>query len=326
MNGPDAPPKLDRRDLRLLLELDRDCRQPLTRLAKVTRSALETARYRISRLERLGVIKNYLAVIDGGRLGFYYYKVFFRLHNATEEAVQRIIKDLSADPRICWIVRVEGAFDIGFTPRVSNPAEQSVLLDELRGKFSPYLRAWKLSVNIRMDFFSRDYLVSSARRKPGSGSYAASREPFTLDALGSKVLTKLAATPRASAASIATDIGVSTDTVLSRIRTMEQSGVLVRYSLVTDVRVLGHVNFYVLVYLSSLGTAREAEFVAACAAEPSIVYLIKTLGEWDYELSIEAPTIQAYRSVMMRLTRDFFDIVQEFDGLMVERLHKYLYP
>lgn len=318
--------KLDKKDLKIVTELDRDCRLPLKELAARIGGAVETTRYRIRRLEEIGVIKNYLTVINGGRLGFYYYKVFFRLHNVKENNVQQMMLELAADPRICWVIRTHGNFDIGFTPRVSNPAEQSELLDTLRTRYSQYLKRWTLSVNIRMDFFSRDYLLGVSRRKKIKNSYVVSHLPLTLDRIGSSVLRELAANPRSSASAIAERLRVSVDTVLARVRMLEKEMVIVRHSLVTDVRILGHVNYYVLVYLSNVTAKREADFCAFCALQPNIVYLIKALGDWDYELSIEAPTFEEYRRVLMELTHEFDDIIDECNGMLVEEIKKYVYP
>ena len=320
------PVTLDKKDRRLLLELDRDARVSLTVLSRRLKTLIETLRYRIQRLISSGAIKNFLTIIDGGRLGYYYYKVFFRLHNVSEQIVQQIVRELCAEPRICWVIRVDGNYDLGFTPRVSNPAEQSALMDELRSRYANYLQRWTLSVNIKMDFFARDFLVGSASRKEMLGSYSAQKEPLELDDIGRRVLNALSADPRSSATAIAEQERVSKDTVLLRMRRLEREKVIVRYSLVTDTSALGQVSFYVLVYLNHVAAEREAEFVRCCAAEPNIVYLIKSLGEWDYELNVEAATVQDYRDLMMRLTRSFSDLIQEYNGMMVQRIYKYVYP
>lgn len=318
--------KLDKKDYKLLLELDRNCRISLKELAAKIKSPIETTRYRILRLEKQNVIKNYLTVIDGGKLGFYYYKVFFRLHNVKEETVQRIISELIAHPKICWVIRTDGNFDIGFTPRVSDVVEQSRLLDQLRSKYSKYLKRFTLSVNVRMDFFARDYLVGNQSRKLTPATYSAQSENLKLDAIAQKVLVLLSENPRESGSVMADKLNCSSETVLSRIRFLEKQKAIIRYSLVTDVEVLGFVNFYVLIYLADLSVERENEFRDFCACQPNIIYLIKSLGEWDYELSVETRTIQEYRDLMMRLTREFSEIIQEYKGMMVQKIEKYIYP
>lgn len=71
---------------------------------------------------------------------------------------------------------------------------------------------------------------------------------------------------------------------------------------------------------------REREFAELCAREPHVTYVIEPLGDWDYELNLEIPTIESYRAILQRMTREFSDIIQEYDGLMVDRIEKYVCP
>ena len=224
------------------------------------------------------------------------------------------------------MVRVDGSYDVSFTPRVENPLEQSRLMDELRGRYAAIIQDWTLSVNVRMYFLSRDYLIGAKRRKAVLGSYSAQEAPFEPDALGRRVLEELAARPRAAGAEIARTCGVSTETVLSRIRLLEKERVLVRYMTVLDNQVLGRVNYYVLVYLSHLTPEREQAFARWCAQHPNVVYLIKSLGAWDYELSVEVASGREYRAMMMDMTREFSDIIRQYSGMVVHEICKYVYP
>ena len=316
----------DEKDFQILLELDRNCRQSLVALKEKLRIPIETLRYRIQRLKESGVIKNFLTVIDGGHLGFYYYKVFFKLYNVNPSIIQKLSEELAAHPQICWVIAVDGNYDLAFTPRVSNPLEQSILLDSLRSKYSKYIRRWSLSVNIKMDFFSRDYLLGVKERPKALGSYSTKAEVVPLDQTAQQILQALARDPRQSAAAIGRDLNISSDTVLDRIESLEKNKIIVRYTIVTDPSVIKHHNFYVLVYFSHFDPQREKEFIQFCTREPNIVYLIKSLGDWDYELSVEAAKLAQYRELLMKISREFSDIVYECNAMFVSKIYKYVYP
>lgn len=323
--------KIDKKDRKILLELDRDARQSYAEIAKRCDMPAETVRYRIKNLEQLKIVQNYLTVIDGGKLGYYYYKVFFKFHNVDESKVQKIISYLTAHPNICWVVRVDELFDIAFTPRVFDPIEQSQLMDSLRKRFSEYLLQWTLSINISMDFLTRDYLTNSKRKATPKGSYSARadsarREPVKLDGESRAVLQAICETPRASTAEISSRLDIPDYTVQNRIRLLEKSEIIVRYSMVLNNDALAQVNFYVLLYLNALSDEREAALKKFCRSQPNIVYMIKSLGEWDYELSIEADNVDTYRRLMMELNSSFSDIIKKSTGLMVRQIHKYVYP
>lgn len=319
-------PRADRKDRRILRELDRDSRQSYTAIAKRLSMPAETVRYRVQKLLEQGAIRNFLTVIDGGRLGYYYYKVFFKLHNVDERIVQEIIAYLEKQPEICWVVRVDEVYDLGFTPRVSGPAEQSRLMDSLRQRYAKYILGWTLSVNVAMEFLTRDYLTGTQRKLARGGSYGIQRAPFRLDASGRGILDALSRDARASAREIAAGLPIGPDAVLDRIEELERERVIVRYSCVLDCDALAQVNYYVLIHLNHISAKRDAEFQAFCRSEPNIVYLIKALGRWDYEISIEAPDVATYRELMQRMNREFSDIIQHCTGMLVRRIHKYTYP
>ena len=37
-------------------------------------------------------------------------------------------------------------------------------------------------------------------------------------------------------------------------------------------------------------------------------------------------TVQQYRELIMDLTREFSDIIRDYNGMIVSRIHKYIYP
>jgi DNA-binding Lrp family transcriptional regulator len=319
--------KIDKKDKRILRELDINSRVGYADLAKKLSMPPETIRYRVEKLLSLGIIRNFLPVIDGGRLGYYYYKVFLKLHNVRESDVQNIIESLAANPRICWVVRVDEVYDVGFTPRVSNPAEQSALMDQIRRRYSKYLLSWTLSVNVHMEFLTRDHLLGvSSRRAMPLGSYSVAKKQIPLDSLNTQIISALSSDVRASARDIATTLPISPDTVLDRIRFLEREKVIVRYSYVPDFSSMGYLNYYVLIYLNELSIEREEAFIAFCRKQPNIVYMIKSLGAWDYEINVEVSSIDDYRNLMQMLNREFADIVQQTTGMLVRTIHKYVYP
>ena len=66
---------LDELDLRLLHELQQDCRTPLHELAKKVGHPTSTVHYRIKRLERAGIIEGYYAKLNSEKIGMDYITV-----------------------------------------------------------------------------------------------------------------------------------------------------------------------------------------------------------------------------------------------------------
>lgn len=314
---------LDRLDRRLLLALDRNARMSYSALSKGLSMPEETVRYRTNALVRSGIIKNFLTIFDAGKLGVSYYKILMKLHNVDEAGVEGISRHLLGQEAVNWVARLDGMFDLAFTIRVAHLQDLSMFLDALREKFYRFIHRLVMAVNIEVDFFAREYLVPGSKRQKGSSAiYTVSGTEMKIDELDRSILRVLSNKPRISAKDLAATFSVSAPTISSRISAMERAKVITGYRLLLDSALTGHFNYYVLLYLNMLSKERLSAFTGYCKSQPNITYFIKALGEWDYELNIEAETVGQYRTLMMNLTKEFSDIIRDYSGMAVLAVHK----
>jgi len=61
--------KLDKKDLEILREIQKDCKQSSKRMSKKLRTPITTIYSKIKRMEELGIINGYNAVVSGKKLG-----------------------------------------------------------------------------------------------------------------------------------------------------------------------------------------------------------------------------------------------------------------
>ena len=86
--------KLDIKDRKILYELDINARQSFSEISKKVRLSKEVVNYRIKRLEKLGIVKGYYALINISRLGYMCNRFLIKLKNATPKKEQEIITNL----------------------------------------------------------------------------------------------------------------------------------------------------------------------------------------------------------------------------------------
>ena len=323
-------PKLHENDCRLLYELDRNCRQPYSKLGDAVNLSQEAARYRVQRLVESGIINKFCTVVDAAKLGFAYYKVFLKLHNVTEKIIQEIILFLSKSASVAWAVQVDGSYDVGFAVKAANihdVLELSKVIDDLTTVFNCFVNKRVFCVNIAGEYLNRDYLVNHARKPQSHGFYSVLSEPVELDELNIQIVKLLAEDARRSAVDLAAVLPISSDAVLQRIRRLEKLKVITRYNLILNHYLFDHVHYKVFVFLNRTSPERQIAFLDRCKTKPNVIFVVKTLGEWDCELDIEVRDLREYKRVMMDLTSEFADIVTDYDGLVISRIHKYnLFP
>ncbi len=123
--------KLDKKDLKLIYELDRNARIPYSQLAKKVGLSQESVRYRVNKLIKEEVIKKFFTVIDISKIGFTFYKILLKLHNVDETKVSNMINWLSQKKEIVWLTTLDGNYDIGCVIKSRNIFEFNKTLEEI---------------------------------------------------------------------------------------------------------------------------------------------------------------------------------------------------
>lgn len=314
---------IDALDTGLLLHLDRNARVSYADLSRALKVPQETIRYRVNALRERGIIESFIAVVDPGKLQAEVHKVLLKCRNVDEARLEKIIEGLLQHGDVNWVARFDGLFDIGFTIWVKRIRDLSTFVDELRWKHHRYIHRIALATNIEAEFFSRTFGTREFRTLAERSRYTSPELPLKVDEIDLHIVQLLSADPRSTATEVARKVGVTSETVLTRIAKLEKTGVITGYRLVLNSSAMGQLNYYTLVYLQSTSRKRLQEFLDFCRRHQAITYLIKALGEWDYELNIEVGTALEYRSLMMSLTKEFSDVVREYYSLDVGKVHKF---
>ena len=106
--------KLDLKDKKILFELDFHARDSNASIAKKVRLSKQGVDYRIRRLIKKGIIDGFIPIINGNQLGYFYGRVIVKMQNLTHEKENMILKELLTDRRFNWVIKNEGAYDLGF--------------------------------------------------------------------------------------------------------------------------------------------------------------------------------------------------------------------
>ncbi len=111
-------PKLDRRDIKILKLLQEDCKLSSREIAKKINSPITTVFTKIKRMEKLGIIKNYKAVLDAtaldkGTTAFILASFIYRNPETSASLSQRdLAKQISRFPEVQEVHIITGDWDI----------------------------------------------------------------------------------------------------------------------------------------------------------------------------------------------------------------------
>jgi len=187
-----------------------------------------------------------------------------------------------------------------------------------------YISERVIATILHGEYFVRDYLVDGRRKYEGRESFfGAVPAPVKMNGTDWNVLYNLARESRKSAVDIAERVGVKPEVVIGKIRKLEKSGVVKHYNVVPNESEYPYHHYKVLIGLKNISEDRERDLMEYCRAQKNIVYVVKSLGPWEFEIDLEVESAAAFREAMMDIKTKFKDILKDYSALTIYKVHKY---
>ncbi|NBV77540.1 Lrp/AsnC family transcriptional regulator [bacterium] len=121
-----------------------------------------------------------------------------------------------------------------------------------------------------------------------------------LDEKDKAILTCLINDPRISVADIARELNVQRDTVLYRIKRLEQRGVVTKYHTIVDPQALGLSMFVLLlIKLTPVSGEEVQSFVQKLVAHKNVTHVSRLIGIYDYAAQVAAEDVFVLDSVIV---------------------------
>ncbi len=316
--------KLDIKDRKILYQLDINSRQSNSEIAKKVGLSKQVVGFRIKRLVKERIISFFYSVIDISKLGFTVHKNFLRLQNLDRGKEKEIIEFLKNHPNVVWIAGCDGKFDLAFGTWAKDMTFLDKTLTELNKKYGEYIAERQIATIIRGDYFIRDYLIN--KKEPSAyreSFFGAVPSPVKMDKNDWEILLMLGENSRNTAVDIARKIKLSADAVGERIRKLEKSGVIKHYNIVPNESKYPYLHYKVLIGFRNISEPREKVLREYCRVNSNIVYIVKSLGPWEFEIDLEVENVEKFREIMMDIKTKFNDILKDYTTLNIYQVHKY---
>jgi Lrp/AsnC family leucine-responsive transcriptional regulator len=312
----------DSRDRRLLYELDLNSRQPLSGLAKKLRLSKGAVAYRVRNLQERGVIKQFQAIVDTGKLGYTSFRLYLKLSGATPQKEQEIIDFLKRKEITMWLVSIEGEYDIGAAFLARSIGKMNALWKELLERYLNYIDERQFAILTRVRYFSRAYLAG-LDQNDYEADFATEPEETDLDGTDMAILRLLARDARVPIIEIASKAGVTPKTVIARIRSLEKRGIIVGYRTVFDLDMLGYQYFKIDFRLHNLTQEKLRRFKGYILSHPNIIYEDEVLGGDDLEIEMQVASTQELNKILMGIRLNFAEIIRGYRTMLFTKEHKY---
>ena len=150
--------KLDSKDKKIIEELQKNCRQTIAEIAKVTKLPRDIVVYRIKKLEQTKVIRAHHTMLNPTKLGYPLYSyVFFSSYNLKPEEETKFINYLKSRKQIIYVAKNSGEFDFTIGICAKDYMDFDNIIRDIRQRFIDVIKEIKITPVIQEYKF--DYMV-----------------------------------------------------------------------------------------------------------------------------------------------------------------------
>lgn len=129
------PVRLKEEDMKILWELSKNARMSNTELSQKLNMKMSTIQYRITRMEKTGVIQAYKPLISASKIGRNRHLVMLKLNYKNKEQEQKLLNYLKELPYTKFIAKGIGRWDFTVTIHEKDMKQFDQIINQLRENF-----------------------------------------------------------------------------------------------------------------------------------------------------------------------------------------------
>jgi len=310
--------KLDLYDNKLLYELDKDSSINLSKLAKKLRRSKQFILYRMKKLEEVGIITGYHAIVDMSKLGYFTFRVYFKFQQMTKEDGKEFVEYIRNNLKQVWtITSMHGKWDYALFLGVKTISEFHNIWDEIMMSYKEKIKSYNVAVYAPIYNFNRKFFLEESKesieRIYGTG------EKEKVDDLDWKLIKIYANNVRQSSLEVSEKLKVSPDTVRKRIKKLEKRKIIVGYKIGLNLEKLGYVSYRVDLQLIS--TKRNKELFNYCRNHRNIYQINKSIGGADFEIEVIVKDLENLIELIDEIKTKFKDVINDVDYFGFSTFH-----
>ncbi len=316
--------KPDEKDIKIILELERNSRQTYSEIAKKVRLSKQSTSYRIKTLIENGIITHFVTVADVQKLGYTFYNVFFQFTSVTKEKEKEIMKYLKKIPEVCWLVSCVGKWDAIVAILVKDIKEFHNCVEDILDKFKGTIKERAFFIVVDAYPCLKKYLFK--KEPPIQTSYFfGSREPTKLIELDFKIIKELGQNTRITNSEIARKIGIRYETVKRHIEKMKKSGFIQQFTIKTNPRAYGYEWHNILLQTEPMAHEERRKFLNYLKEHPNVVFIDNATGAWEFMIDVHTKNQMEAKEIITELMERFPKTIRSYELLTITKEHKVTY-
>lgn len=318
------PQTLDLKDRRILYLLNENARFTTNKIGSILSCSREVVEYRIKKLQKEGIISNFITLINGSRLGFDTYLMLIQLQNFSSESEKQIIEKIKAHPFSKWIAKTTGSWDLQVALAAKDKRHLAQVVDDIALICGNHLRHYDLTINIEfMKVEDLAFLIPEGINYNPKTTMSAGND-FRPDEKDYAIFKHVTNNGKFQLIELAKQIGMSVDATKARLKNLEKHGFILKYQGVIDISKLNRIVYYLFLKFSTFSKKEESRLKEFFTQMKQAAFVERIVGNWDVRIEIIAEDAQEYEQTLTKIREFFSTELKYYHSSLMLKEHKRL--
>jgi len=316
--------KIDVKDRKILYQLDLNSRQSLRTIGSSVRLTKNVVQYRIDRLVKNGVIRNFYTSIDFYKLGYINLGIYVNYQYYTPEIEQDIINYFVNSPHAWFIANVQGKYDLIVLFTVKNMNQFFTFWKKTLSKYRFHFQNAVISFFTRTHYLPSSYLIDGADgEKRLHHELIDGGSKVDIDEKDQEILKHISINSRKPLIEIAEQMGTSSTMIANRIKKLEKEKIINGYRINIDYSKLDLQLFNVQFNLRNYDKIQH--IIRHVKQNPHLISASEVIDNWDLSLSFHIKDFSELHYIIKDIYNTFPDDVKNHMTFNYPRIYKYDY-
>lgn len=305
--------KIDKLDEKILYHLDHGGRESYSNLARKLRYGRDIIEYRIKRLEKLGVIQGYRALIDPYAFDLTLYKAYLKLSVGKSE-LSKIIKLLKKEEKVFWIAECSGSIDLIFSIAAKSPYEYYQTQTKIFNQIKTHIITWNIFTVVNFKMFRLKYL-----HKVGTHyfDFGQPKKRKAISDFDKKLINLISSSARLPVTTYAEILNVSIDKVNRHLSMLEKEKYILGYKAIIDLKKLRINHFKAQIFVNEFNPKEEERLLNYCMEHKNVTECITQIGQCRLEIEIQAENYEAYNEIISKIRSEFRTLIRNVETIIL---------
>jgi DNA-binding Lrp family transcriptional regulator len=303
---------VDLKDKKILYELSKDSRQPISQIAKKVDLSKAAVIYRMNNMEKEKIIQKYITVVNLRKFNYRTHIIMLEFKKFDIETEKYALNFLKEFPYSIWVASSSGRWDI-LIDIISRDVEQfDEILTTLLNGLGANIKNYEVLENIKEFYYNHKYLTKGSITESNKKLVS-----YTPDKIDYRILKEISQNSRKSSTKIADKLKISHDTISYRIKKLKKSGYIEQFTILIDFSKLDLSFYYLFLQFGNMNKQAENQIVTFLKSCSEVLFLAKDIGKYNFNVDIIVENPTQIRNFLIKIRELFGDIMESKETLLI---------